>query len=492
MTLIFLIANYEYVVGDDMIPHSGNAAGEPNRSMFYSGLLNSTADAKTVGVDFFSLFDKQIINSQQARLLKVAKLTPDQKVKLLKLEDKLTLVHQNIPTLQSLENGTISPNDREKHRLTEQIQQLEEEIHEEFTPFLFQARTALKFPYEFNFTFYSETVLNAFVNRASYINEIRNTVNGELERILSFFNLPPCKMSEEIEFPPNESHNEGRVTCFCYLENENTRTKLVFKPRNARVDDLVISTFRRINGLPIKDKSIDNDSKNFNLPFYQIYHCEQENSSIWECISGQTLRKSYVKAPTSLGNYISDMSDEVLIKVVRMDEVLSLLHISDLHGENIIFRKDINNLKEFIPIDLEVVLFPKNPEQATKTELGVQNIRQKLIQENKYKGLTDAEKAIIREMRRGFFDHISRFVPLGTYHLVKQLFELSNYKLIADLFEKTITNEGYIPDKDINKLLQENILLDYLNNDVPYLSSKEGNLYYGNPNKNVLLAKIGR
>ena len=83
-------------------------------------------------------------------------------------------------------------------------------------------------------------------------------------------------------------------------------------------------------------------------------------------------------------------------------------------------------------------------------------------------------------------------MPLGTYHLVKQLFELSNYKLIADLFEKTITNRGYIPDKDINKLLQENILLDYLNNDVPYLSSKEGNLYYGNPNKNVLLSKIGR
>jgi hypothetical protein len=52
-------------------------------------------------------------------------------------------------------------------------------------------------------------------------------------------------------------------------------------------------------------------------------------------------------------------------------------------------------------------------------------------------------------------------VPLGTYHLVKQLFELSNYKLIADLFKKTITDEGYIPDKEINRLLQENILLDY-------------------------------
>ena len=48
------------------------------------------------------------------------------------------------------------------------------------------------------------------------------------QRILSFFNLPPCKMSEEIEFPPNESHNEGRVTCFRYLENETPQNQTGF------------------------------------------------------------------------------------------------------------------------------------------------------------------------------------------------------------------------------------------------------------------------
>ena len=82
-----------------------------------------------------------------------------------------------------------------------------------------------------------------------------------------------------------------------------------------------------------------------------------------------------------------------------------LLHISDLHGENIIFRKRHKQLKRVSSqLIWKLFCFPKNPEQQLKQELGVQNIRQKLIQENKYKGLTDAEKAIIREMRRGFFD----------------------------------------------------------------------------------------
>jgi hypothetical protein len=373
----------------------------------------------------------------------------------------------------------------------ERITQLEEEIQTGFTPFLFQTRTALKIPYEFNFTFYSESVLNAFVNRASYTNEIKTTLNRELEKFLSFFNLPPSRISDEIEFPPNETHNEGRFTCFFYLESQGSTTKLVYKPRDARIDDLVITTFRKINGLPVTDKSVIDESAKFNLPTYQIYHCERENASIWEYISDKSLRKSFVHNPTSLGNYVSDMSDDVLIKAVRMDDVLSLLHIGDLHGENIMLRKGLDHSIDFVPIDLEVVLFPKNPEEETKTELDTQNIRQKLIREKKYKGLTNAEKTIIREMRRNFSAQISRFVPLGTYRLVKQLLELSNYKLISQLFEQTITSDGYLPIKDINMLLKENILLDYLNNDVPYLSSKEGNLYYGSPSRNVLLARKG-
>jgi len=91
-----------------------------------------------------------------------------------------------------------------------------------------------------------------------------------------------------------------------------------------------------------------------------------------------------------------------------------------------------------VPIDLEVVCFPKDIEQPTKTELNTQSIKNKLVSERKYKGLTEAEKTIIRQMREGFLPHTSRFVPLGTYLIVKKLVDMSNYRFLSSAFEKTI------------------------------------------------------
>jgi len=47
----------------------------------------------------------------------------------------------------------------------------------------------------------------------------------------------------------------------------------------------------------------------------------------------------------------------------------------------------------------------------------------------------------------------------------------------------------YIPENNLLSILEENIILDYLNNDVPYLSIQNGILYYGKPENQIILGR---
>jgi hypothetical protein len=68
----------------------------------------------------------------------------------------------------------------------EEITQLEVDVDRDYTEFLVLPRTALKQPYDIHQTLHRESVLNAFVNRKSYENEIRETLAAELSEIISF------------------------------------------------------------------------------------------------------------------------------------------------------------------------------------------------------------------------------------------------------------------------------------------------------------------
>lgn len=67
---------------------------------------------------------------------------------------------------------------------------------------------------------------------------------------MNFFDFPPSKIAD-ITIPDNESHNYGKNVAFVTLKSEEgDLVKLVYKPRNAQIDDSVIKVFREINSLP--------------------------------------------------------------------------------------------------------------------------------------------------------------------------------------------------------------------------------------------------
>ncbi len=92
--------------------------------------------------------------------------------------------------------------------------------------------------------------------------------------------------------------------------------------------------------------------------------------SIWEKIEGPTLSQLGCKDNISALRFIEGLKipdekkDYLLNKLKKMACVLSMLGVSDLHAENIIFKGArlenqtilIDNIFDIVPIDLEVLV----------------------------------------------------------------------------------------------------------------------------------------
>ncbi len=142
----------------------------------------------------------------------------------------------------------------------------------------------------------------------------------------------------------------------------------------------------RLNKLPEEQKS-----SNFFLPEYNIVNFSNHNASVWEYIPGQNLARKN-SPPETPGSFIKEHGHEELkMKLVRLDDVLGLMNICDIHGENVIMKTgDGDKIVDIVPVDLENVY--TNPKGRTPTSLSANSIRQDLIERELYNFLTPQEK----------------------------------------------------------------------------------------------------
>ena len=435
-----------------------------------------------------SLVKEVIGKSRMKRLEKEEKLSPAQYTELEELKGLVNDVLEKVSEIQR----NISEGNSDCIELKNDLMKQISNIHENYLSHveIYQPNILL-YPEidEIEVICFEEMVLNGFVNRCVYEREIRDAFQNESEAIAEKFGIPIDQIKiKEIEIQTSETHNGGKVAAFVELENG---AKFVYKPRDAKVDAAVIRSFREINNLDEEEKSASLD-----LPTYEIIHCSAQNGSIWEHVDGEPLQPKNQPTKTNtiqrkdqtLGKHVSERMASAkkkknkkhekavkreAIRAVRMDRILSRLHVTDLHQDNVLIRQLSREEQEFVPIDLEVIEFPENKHTPTDTFLATDSLK------TRGKRLTEEERKIIRKYREEIAKCTTRLIPLATQILGENFFSINHHDSIARQFIGNLEALKFDLDEDVEEKIKENMLLDYLNNDIPYFSVENKELYYG-------------
>lgn len=321
------------------------------------------------------------------------------------------------------------------------------------------------------FHFHCEQVLNGILNGMSFNNEMNQFLQKNMKEIFEFFNKKHLNCIDQINFKTEkqggERHNRGKVpTKVTFFLGSKKILQVFLKPRNSKLDLKVIDLFNSINRIyPKKPR----------LPVYKIcnFNYERKAYSIWEFINGKCLEGDFVPSESST---IMDHEKKaaLLNKMMWMESILRRINISDLHGENVIFR-EVNGDPEVVPIDLESI------QEGFPTGLFGQKMPalQPLSKEG-MKLISDFKDSVIPNCQ-------FRVVPLATQKFMNAK---SNYKTVPSLAKEIIGLKKYFFNINPSEL-EDLILGDIINSDIPFLTEFEGKLYYGVPESGKLIGKTG-
>lgn len=265
---------------------------------------------------------------------------------------------------------------------------------------------------------------------------------------------------EEETKAPQETHNGGKSVVFVELRLVGEFLgKFVYKPRSSAIDKKVIDLFREIN-------QSENSSEEESLPVYKIIDLGL-HSSACEYIKGAHIPGSLSVKEFISQKHFKEASPQqrrlLRKKLDRIDAILSKIHVSDLHGENVIIRGLDGDNPEIVPVDLENIQpgFPTrlrgNPKKVT---------------------LTENEERLIREFNQDVNETPHRFILLGTMELICWVNYSTDSADIANRTIEILERSGF--ELTIrSQELEDKFLLDLLNNDVPYFTRYRNKIYYG-------------
>jgi hypothetical protein len=396
-------------------------------------------------------------------------------------------------TIQAIENAIKSvreayskyvedPNGDNKYQVTQAHKNLisliekekclgKEEIPRSSPPFQEQSLQQLRV--------WEEIILNKVYNRFQYENEVLENVNKDRDLLFKEFNVP-IDAEIKVLILPGETHNGGKKACLIGYKQDGKIIKFVYKPRDSRVDQEILSTFQKINSLQQEEKS-----QPYLLPEYKIVNLSDNKASIWEYIPGPNLGKKG-GAPTPAGKDKRITSNENLKKqLLRLDDVLSKMNVSDLHGENVILKKNEEEvITEVVPVDLENVYI--QPNRKIPTNLRTGEIRENLKEE--WKELTGAENALIKEFINKSSGLLVRYIPIGTTQLIGLIATIDNADAFANLLKNGLKQDGIQFTSD-ESTIKKKLLEDLLQEDVPFFTEIKGIVYYGTPDRNLVIGE---
>ena len=306
---------------------------------------------------------------------------------------------------------------------------------------------------------FHEQILNRIVNKMEYSRCLNSIVGNKkryiVEKFGSHYLNHADKITFKIEEQGEETHNGGKVPAKVTFMLDNKEVFRIFlKPRNAKLDTEVINLFSSINGL---------ESDRPKLPEYKIINLKysEELYSMWEFIDGQSLT-GHLAPMTSNITTNHKKHEQLSKKVLWMESVLRRINISDLHGENVILR-EVGSEPEIVPIDLESIQegFPTGLYGNKKPNL--QPIKEK-------------ERLLIEKFNKEVVPNCRiRVVIIPTSEFLEVFVD---YNLVPVVAKKIMGIKKYSFHLNSSKL-EDLILKDLINYDVPFLTEYKGVLYYG-------------
>ncbi|MCB0509586.1 MAG: DUF4135 domain-containing protein [Bacteroidetes bacterium] len=270
---------------------------------------------------------------------------------------------------------------------------------------------------------------------------------------------------DTIELSSADTHHGGKVPFSCTIKGR----KVFIKPRSAALDISIINLFSEINTL----------EPNFHLPVYSIE--DINDFSKWDLIDGHLPGEEYtiiedfvdkLKPNDRLSREdIANIKDQLL----KLNAVASRIGLSDLHGENVIFKnlsldevgrfikKNIDDPVIVVPIDLESL----QPGSATG-----------LLREKEADQPVDLSEAALEKIN-SFNENVKkipfRFVPIPTVKFLENLDNVQNIPKVIELVQKSASKKNM----QINFDLKDYITKCFLNKEVPFFSCIDGILYPG-------------
>ena len=271
-----------------------------------------------------------------------------------------------------------------------------------------------------------------------------------------------------------ETHNRGKCPVkVLFMLGSIEIFSVFFKPRDARIDKIVIELFRSLNQLPAEKKSSESE-----LPCYTIENVTNggQRASFWEFIDGNRLHGD--EAGTAIKKergFTKEQRDALRKQLLRLESICRFLHISDLHLENLIFVPEQGGNIRVVPIDLESIqrgnatgLFAVDPDLAE---------------------LTEAEMGLLKSAEAEIGEVPSRFVPIPTSHFTGGMTRCDAFTDMASAVIKKKKKKGYTCTESKERI-EWLILEDFINNDVPYLLEYQSQIYYGELEQgNVIAAR---
>ena len=289
---------------------------------------------------------------------------------------------------------------------------------------------------------------------------------------------------ETIKYAKADAHHGGKVPFSCELHDGR---RVFVKPRSATLDISIIRLFEDINKV----------QPDLMLPTYKIENVLNKEIdsvwSVWDAIEGyepgegiEIIETGFLENKSlKITGLLDNEMEELKRKLYILDAVARKIHLSDLHGENLIFTNLVKDkpssnfgstvlIKEnknkpigIVPIDLESI--------QKEAPTGLLN--------PKSENLIDLNEATLKEIEQFNKTAIEvpfRFVPLPTSGFLDYLDNPDNIPKVIELIEVAMKEKNLFLDEKAN--LNSFIETCFKNNEVPFFTCKNNIVYPGGQN----------
>lgn len=336
---------------------------------------------------------------------------------------------------------------------------------------------------------------NSLKNISNFSINTYNSIMSDRIQIIKTFkpNMPIDNLDRikvDLSIIGDDLHNQGKIPMLVKLTLDGDEfLRVVYKPRNAETDKSIIELFKDLNKL---------ETTNTKLPTCEILDLGDNKGTIWEFVEGyQFSNGCHNKEANTLQELIGLKKDDISIlgleaanlinkiqddtmklkfqnNLERLQNVCKKIGVTDLHFENFILKNDMM----LVLIDLEVI----DPRMKQQTGLYPRDKEPKLTL------LSEKEEELITKFNQDQKNKTCRITLVDTKVFKDNIHYLTRIKLIAQEISTLLIKNLNCEILQLN--LENFVLQDGKNGDIPIFTLKDEVIYYGYPEQGNKIARL--